>query len=214
MEQRIKEVFTPIFFHYPNGLKDRSVWEPRDTGKYIRQWHELAAWRALVETDADAESAAATEQGKLLSQDKVTQIFTLYLNDFQTSLRPEQRGKTRSYYKSCAESKLRRNAGCTFVANAIWEIGLPRLPSFATEQRGKQLSIQDLEAVPEAIHNVLNWLDHLASALRRRQDTQEYQDALRKSGVAHGESGLTATEHETRTATRKVKFDLQTAKAC
>ena len=24
------EVFSPIFFYYPNGLKDRSVWYPRD----------------------------------------------------------------------------------------------------------------------------------------------------------------------------------------
>ena len=44
VKQRIEEVFSPIFFHYPNGLQDRSVWEPRDTGKYIRQWRELAAW--------------------------------------------------------------------------------------------------------------------------------------------------------------------------
>ena len=35
---RIKQMFEPIFFHYPNGLKDRSVWEPRDAGKYIREW--------------------------------------------------------------------------------------------------------------------------------------------------------------------------------
>ena len=37
MVHRIREMFEPIFFHYPLGLKDRSVWEPRDTGKYIRE---------------------------------------------------------------------------------------------------------------------------------------------------------------------------------
>ena len=45
---RVEEVFSPIFFHYPNGLKDRSVWEPRDTNKYIRQWYELASMRTWV----------------------------------------------------------------------------------------------------------------------------------------------------------------------
>ena len=107
---------------------------------------------------------------------------------------------------------MRREAGHTFVANAIWAIGLPRLPSFATERRDEQLSAQDLEAVPEAIHNVLNWLDCIASSLKQHKTTKEYQDALRKSGVAHGESGLTATEHETRTATRKAKLDMRTAR--
>ena len=212
MQQRIEEVFSPIFFNYPNGLKDRSVWEPRDAGKYIRQWHELAAWRAFVETDDDAESTAATEHGKHLSKDKVTQIFTFYLDHFKTSLRPEQVGRPWAYHKRCAESKLNRDSGSRFVAYAIWEIGLPRLPSFATEQRDKQLSKQALEAVPGAIHNVLKWLDLLATALKQHRTTPEYQTALRKSGVTHGQSGLTATEHETRTATRKAKSDLQNAK--
>ena len=45
---RVEEVFSRIFFHYPNGLKDRSVWEPRDTNKYIRQWYELASMRTWV----------------------------------------------------------------------------------------------------------------------------------------------------------------------
>ena len=107
---------------------------------------------------------------------------------------------------------MRRQAGHTFVANAIWAIGLPRLPSFATEQPGKQLSAKDLEAVPEAINSVLNWLDRLASALTRHHETKEYQDAVRKSGVAHGQSGLNATEQETRRATRKAKFDIRTAR--
>ena len=58
----------------------------------------------------------------------------------------------------------------------------------------------------------MNWLDRLASAQKTYQTTTEYQDAVRKSGVAHGQSGLTATEQETRTATRKAKYDLRIAK--
>ena len=107
---------------------------------------------------------------------------------------------------------MRREAGHIFVANAIWAIGLPRLPSFATKGHDEQLSAQELEDVPEAIHSVLNWLDRIASSLSQHRKTPEYQAALRKSGVTHGESGLTATELETRTATRKAKFDMRTAR--
>ena len=207
MHQRVKEVFSPIFFDYTNGLKDRSVWTPRDTGAYICRWYKLASMRTRLTTDA-----AATEHGKHLSRDQVSQIFAMYLEDFKSDLRPEQRNKTWTYYKSCAESKMRREAGSTFVANAIWAIGLPRLPSFATEQRGQRLSAADLEAIPEAIRRVLDWLDRLACALQRHQTTKEYQDAVRRSGVAHRESGLTAAEQETRAATRKSKADIRLAR--
>jgi hypothetical protein len=39
MHQCVEDMFSRIFFNYPTGLKDRSVWEPRDTSKYIRQWY-------------------------------------------------------------------------------------------------------------------------------------------------------------------------------
>ena len=83
--------------------------------------------------------AAATEHGEQLSKDQVSQIFKWYMEEMKTTIRPDQLGKKWSYYKSCAEAKVKQQAGHTFVANAIWAIGLPRLPSFATEQRGKQL---------------------------------------------------------------------------
>ena len=75
-----------------------------------------------------------------------------------------------------------------------------------------QLSAQDLEAFPEAIHCILNWLDRLASAVTRHRETPEYQEAQRKSGVAHRESGLTVREQETRTAVRNAKFAIRTAR--
>ena len=107
---------------------------------------------------------------------------------------------------------MRREAGHVFVANAIWQIGLPCLPPFATDQRPSvQLSPQDLDAVPEAIQNVLELLARIASVLLKHHTTKEYQEALRKSGVAHGQSGLSATELETRAATRKAKSDMRTA---
>ena len=74
-----------------------------------------------------------------------------------------------------------------------------------------------MEAVPEAIHNVLNWLDLLAYALNQHRATSEYRSPVRfpvgsPVRVTGRQSGLTATEQETRTVTRKAKFDLQTAK--
>ena len=115
-----------------------------------------------------------------LSKSQVSEIFKYYVQDMKTTLRPDQLNKKSDYYRRCTEVKMRREAGHTFVANAIWAIGLPRLPSFATELQDEQLSAQFLEAVPEAIHGVLNWLDRIASSLKQHQTTKEYQDALRK----------------------------------
>ena len=114
------------------------------------------------------------------------------------------------HYKGCTETKMRRMAGSVFVANVIWEIGLPRLLPFATEQRLQ--SATDIEAFTETIKSVLEWLDRIATALLNHHTTPEYKEAVRKSGVAHGESGLTATEQETKAAIRKAQKDIRTAK--
>ena len=103
--------------------------------------------------------------GEQLSKEQVSQIFRCYVHDMKTDLRAGQRNKKGTDWESCAEVKMRREAGHTFVANAIWAIGLSRLPSFATKGHDEQLSAQDLEDVPEAIHSVLNWLDRIASSL-------------------------------------------------
>ena len=210
MHARLEEVFSPIFFHYPNGLKDRSFWKPRDTSEYIRQWNQFAADRLPVLQSTAA--AAATEHDRDLSRDEVRQIFKTYMNDLKNDLRPEQQNKKWTYYKSCTESKLHSLAGNKIVAYAIWMIGLPALPPFATEQRGQRLSQQDLEAVPDAIHRVLNWLDRLAGALLTDRATSPFQEAQRKGGVTHGVSGLSATEQEARTAIRKAKYYIWKAK--
>ena len=41
---------------------------------------------------------------------------------------------------------------------------------------------------------------------------KEYKEVVRKSGVAHGASGLAAAEQETRAATRKTKSDIRLAR--
>ena len=133
-------------------------------------------------------NAAATEHSNELSEAHVTHIFQTYMEDIKKDLRADQQGNTWPYYKSCADAKMRREAGRIFVANAIWTIGLPRLPPFATEQR--RSSATDLEVVPEAIQSILEWFDRIASALLSHHAAKEYQEVLRKSGVAHGQSSF------------------------
>ena len=67
--------------------------------------------------------------------------------------------------------------------------------------------------ISEAIHKVLGWLDRVAQALLNHRSSPEYQAALRKSGVAHFQPGLSATEQETRAAARKARYDMRTAKS-
>ena len=89
------------------------------------------------------------------------------------------------------------------MVNAIWEIGFPHLQLFSTEQQSRQLSVKELEAVPDAIRIVLDWLDALATTSITHHETAEYQEAKRKFGDAHDCTGLTATDHETQAAIRK-----------
>ena len=109
-----------------------------------------------------------------------------------------------------------REAVRASVANVIWQIGLPPLPSFATEQRLPRptypLSPEDLEAAPDAVQNVLDWPDRVATVLLNHKETQEYKEARRKSEITHGKSGLSASEQRTRKATREAKFDTRAAK--
>jgi len=70
MYQHVQEVFTQIFFYYPNGLKDRSVWQARDANQYIHQWYKLAAMRAQV-----IPQVADTEDDIVLSKPDVTKFF-------------------------------------------------------------------------------------------------------------------------------------------
>ena len=81
--------------------------------------------------------------------------------------------------------------------------------SSAIEQRpDTQLSTEDLEALPWAIQSVLEWLDRVAVALLDHRASPEYLEAVRKSGIAHGQSGLSAKEQMIRAANRKAKFDI------
>ena len=204
IQERLNEVFSPIFFYFPNGLKDRSVWEARNTTQYITEWKRLASMRSRF--------GHATEDSGQLSKEEVAAIFKEYIADMKAKLRPDQRNRDEAYYRSCAGAKLRKEAGSTNVAKAIWAIGLPPLPWCWTDKRESLLSEEDLEAVPGAIDSVLKWLDRVATELTVYHTTKEYQNAVRKAGHAHGETGLTVAEQETREAIRRVKREIRTAK--
>ena len=89
---------------------------------------------------------------------------------------------------------------------------MPTLPSFATERRAEPLLDTDLQHVPAAVVKVLKWLDLLAKAFGEHTATPEYAEAVRKSGVAHGQSGLTPTELQRKKDLRQAKLNLHIGK--
>ena len=87
---------------------------------------------------------------------------------------------------------------------------MPLLPTFATEQRRPETS--EIQTVPQAIQNVLGWLDRIASARLSHLQTPAYKEAVRKAGTTHNQSGLSAEEYQIRQVIRKAKHDMRTAK--
>ena len=177
-----KKCSRPIFFHFPNGLKDRSVRQPNDTSQYNRQWYELAACRLPVLRSTAA--AAATQHRHRTQQGRSNTGVQTVHGGPEDRVAPRPARQEMDILQILHRGQNKTHGWTPFVANAIWTIGLP------AQQRVHLLSPQDLEAVSDAIHNVLNWLDRLAGALQRDRATSEFQDAQRKGGVAHGVSGL------------------------
>ena len=67
--------------------------------------------------------AGATRHSIEMSKTEVSQIFKKYVDDMKKTLLPGQEGKKWAYYKSCAEAKMKLEAGHRFIAGAIWTIG-------------------------------------------------------------------------------------------
>ena len=49
--KEIAEMFSPIFFYFPHGLKNRTVFEPRDAPSFVRAWKWLAEFRTEVDAN-------------------------------------------------------------------------------------------------------------------------------------------------------------------
>jgi hypothetical protein len=185
----IDEVFRPVFVQYTYGTKDQTRWTSRDPAPYIREWRDTAKWRDLLQPGANA-------KGLQFSREEVAPIVHHITQEFiEKHATDEQRLDNFNKNKSRAEARLNRLCGSRHVANAIWQLGLPRVPSPATEQRSIGYSRSYLET---ATANVLEWLAKLAEVIQSHKATPEYQENNRKSGDSHGKSGLTSAELETR----------------
>ena len=209
MLHNIDEVFRPIFFHYPNGLDDRTRAEPRDAILYIRQWREIAQWRHHA-VAAHCGIAGVLEASKARLEDsQVQNILHRYVADFIANVADDtQKTQPLRKNRSRAEARLRRLCGSTLMAKVIWAVGLPNilLPMLvpATEQHsppGRDV----LDAIAIDTQTILAWLCMLATTIQARKATPAYQEHARKSGTKKHQSGLTEEDKQEkkRNATQK-----------
>ena len=188
----IDEVFRPVFVQYTNGLQDKTRWTARDPAPYIREWRNTAEWRDRVL------QAGANAEGKQFSREQVAPILHRITDDFiENHADDAQKMDKRKLNKSRAEARLNRLCGSRHVANAIWQLGLPKVLSPAATACYRAASIET-DTV-----NVLQWLAKLAEVIQSHKATSEYQENTRKSGDSHGKSGLTPAEMETRLRGKK-----------
>ena len=199
MLHNIDEVFRPIFFHYPNGLSDRTRAEPGDASQYIIQWREIAEWRERL--------PEGVPRGSQLSASQVQNIMHQYIDNFiHNEAYGIQRAQSYTKNKSRAEARLRRLCGSVLMAKAIWAVGLPNIPEAmfakermlatlvpATEQQPR-LGPDVLESIATATEWIMTWLNMLANSIQSHKATTVYQEHARKSGTQKNQSGLTATE--------------------
>ena len=194
----IEEVFEPIFYYFPNGLKDKTWWRPRDVSAYIKNWREIAAWRERVET------AAPTMQlrrwaPKKLPKDQVQSILREYIKDFIDNVAsPQQKKDSWTKNKSRAEARLNFRCGSSMMAKVIWLVGFPNIAEagFAIvpskEQRPLEQDVR--ESIATATETILTWLTVLAQTIQEHKATQAYQEHARKSGTEKNKSELSESE--------------------
>ena len=193
----IAEVFEPIFFHFPRGLKDRSVWQARSPDEYITQWREHAKFRLEV--------IAGAVDGLQFTRDQRQQAFQYYLQWFaEKEARPGQKN-----LKSAAEARLNKLCGSRHVMQAIWEIGLPKILGRATEQPDVDPTPERLLEIKDDATKILQSPDDLAYAIENYGRTKEYCNQVAKSGSKRGESGLSAQEELERQEFCQAKTNLR-----
>ena len=190
MLDNIDEVFRPIFFHYPNGLCDRTRAEPRDPMQYITQWQDIASWRQRADAGA---TQHATER---LTKQQMQSILHKYIDNFiQNEANDTQREQSWNQNKSRAEARLRRLCGSVMMAKIIWQVGLPHISEagFATKEV-LPATEQQQDSIATATETILNWLSMVANLIQEHKATPEYKEHARKSGNQKNKSGLTEIE--------------------
>ena len=195
----IDEVFRPIFFHYPNGLNDKTHAEPRNASKYIKQWRDIAKWRHSG--DLAAAPWNATVQ---LAKHQVQSILHQYIDNFIRNEADEtQRAQPWNKNKSRAEAVLRKRCGSTMMAKLIWELGLPNVSpprlavidkSLPATEQPRPLPEDVRESMARDTETILNWLSVLATSIHEHKATDKYQEHARKSGTQKHKSGLNEAE--------------------
>ena len=195
----IDEVFRPIFFHYPNGLNDKTHAEPRNASKYIKQWRDIAKWRHSGDI-----AAAPWYTTVQLAKHQVQSILHQYIDNFIRNEADEiQRAQPWNKNKSRAEAVLRKRCGSTMMAKLIWELGLPNVSSARFAVVDKSLSATEQprplpedvrESMARDTETILNWLSVLATSIHEHKATDKYQEHARKSGTQKHKSGLNEAE--------------------
>ena len=191
----IDEVFRPVFVEYTNGTKDKTRWTARDPAPYIREWRNTAEWRDVLQAGANAE-------GKQFSREEVAPIVYYIVKDFIVNHADDaQKMDKRGRNKSRAEARLNRLCGSRHVANAIWQLGLPKVLAPYTTRVHRTAAMIETDTA-----DVLQWLAKLAEVIQSHKATPEYQENTRKSGDSHGKSGLDPAEMDERIG-RKIGRD-------
>ena len=190
MRANIDEVFLPIFLHYPNGLHDRTIAEPRDANQFIRQWYDIAGWRMIAGADI---TQYATEQLSKCQRNKILHEYIQYFIANEAYARQKTQSWTKN--KSSAEAVLRKRCGSVLMAKAIWQTGLPDISEarFAMEE-GLPATEQQQASIEKATETILKWLSMLANSIQDHKATSVYQEHARKSGTQKNTSGLTEIE--------------------
>ena len=190
MHANIDEVFLPIFFYYPNGLRDRTIAEPRDANQFIKQWYDIAEWRRIAGAGI---TQYATEQLSKFQRNKILHEYICNFIAKEAYARQAMLSWTKN--KSSAEAVLRKRCGSVLMAKAIWHIGLPDISEarFAMEE-GLPATEQQQASIEKATETILKWLSMLANSIQEHKATPEYQEHARKSGTQKNTSGLTEIE--------------------
>ena len=198
--RNIDKIFLPIFVHYPNGLKDRSLAVPRDAIQYIKQWRDIDTWRPHD----------ATGQ---LGKDEVKKIKLQYIQNFiDNEATATQKQDPYNHNKSRAEARLRNLCGSFPMAKLIWELSLPNIKEaklaieqilLATEQqRPLEKDVQDL--VRTATRTIVDWVIRIANLIQDHRETPGYIEHARKSGTEKNTSGLNDAERIIQAEKRRV----------
>ena len=114
--------------------------------------------------------------------------------------------------RSCAEAKARNDCGSRFIVSAIWHIGLPQVRCLALPASTTELATEQRKQIEDASIKILHWLDLISASITAHRDTSQYQDAKRRAGSSHCESGLNPEELAVKIQLATARYDFRRGK--